>query len=58
MRGTNIFSAPGDGTADGVAMTNPIGSGPFRYIARAPESGHRVVFDSNPDNPPLSDLVH
>jgi peptide/nickel transport system substrate-binding protein len=35
--------------ADGVALTNPIGSGPFRYVASAWESGHRVVFDRNPD---------
>ena len=30
-------------------MTNPIGSGPFRYVASERESGHRVVFDRNPD---------
>ena len=30
-------------------MTNPIGSGPFRYVATERESGHRVVFDRNPD---------
>ena len=32
-------------------MTNPIGSGPFRYVASERESGHRVVFDRNPDYP-------
>ena len=37
--------------ADGVAITAPIGSGPFRYNAGARESGHRVVFDRNPDYP-------
>jgi peptide/nickel transport system substrate-binding protein len=33
-------------------MTNPIGSGPFRYVASERESGHRVVFDRNPDYAP------
>lgn len=37
--------------ADNVAMTNPIGSGPFRYVASARVSGQRVVFDRNPDYP-------
>jgi len=36
---------------DGVPLTNPIGSGPFRYNAALRESGHRVVFDRNPDYP-------
>jgi len=36
---------------DGVAITAPIGSGPFRYIAAERESGHRVVFARNPDYP-------
>ena len=30
-------------------MTEPIGSGPFRYLASERVSGHRVVFDRNPD---------
>jgi peptide/nickel transport system substrate-binding protein len=30
-------------------LTNPIGSGPFIYNAAMRESGHRVVFDRNPD---------
>jgi peptide/nickel transport system substrate-binding protein len=34
-----------------VPLTNPIGSGPFRYVAGERESGHRVVFDRNPDYP-------
>lgn len=29
-------------------LTNPIGSGPFRYVASERESGHRVVFVRNP----------
>jgi peptide/nickel transport system substrate-binding protein len=28
-----------------IPMTEPIGSGPFRYIASERESGHRVVFE-------------
>jgi peptide/nickel transport system substrate-binding protein len=32
-----------------VPMTNPVGSGPFRYVASERESGHRVVFERNPD---------
>ena len=35
-----------------VPMTKPIGSGPFRYVASERESGHRVVFDRNPDYAP------
>jgi peptide/nickel transport system substrate-binding protein len=30
-------------------LTNPIGSGPFKYVASERESGHRVVFDRNLD---------
>jgi peptide/nickel transport system substrate-binding protein len=33
------------------ALTNPIGSGPFRYVAGERVSGHRVVFERNPDYP-------
>jgi peptide/nickel transport system substrate-binding protein len=36
---------------EGVPLTDPIGSGPFRYVASERESGHRVVFDRNPDYP-------
>ena len=38
-----------------VPMTNPIGSGPFRYVASERESGHRVVFDRNPDYIPRAE---
>ena len=31
------------------AMTAPIGSGPFRYVASERVSGHRVVFERNAD---------
>jgi peptide/nickel transport system substrate-binding protein len=31
------------------AMTTPIGSGPFRYVASERVSGHRVVFERNAD---------
>ena len=34
---------------DGVALTNPIGSGPFRYVAAERLAGSRVVFERNPD---------
>ncbi len=34
---------------DNVPLTNPVGSGPFRYVAAERVSGHRVVFDRNPD---------
>ncbi len=30
-------------------LTDPIGSGPFRYVASERESGHRVVFERNAD---------
>jgi peptide/nickel transport system substrate-binding protein len=36
---------------DTVPMTEPIGSGPFRYVASEREAGHRVVFERNPDYP-------
>jgi peptide/nickel transport system substrate-binding protein len=39
----------------GVPLTNPIGSGPFRYVAGARESGHRVVFERNPDYIPRTE---
>jgi peptide/nickel transport system substrate-binding protein len=35
--------------APSVPLTNPIGSGPFRYVASERVVGHRVVFDRNPD---------
>jgi peptide/nickel transport system substrate-binding protein len=35
----------------GTPLTKPIGSGPFRYLADERVSGHRVVFDRNPDYP-------
>jgi peptide/nickel transport system substrate-binding protein len=38
-----------------VSMTDPIGSGPFRYVASERESGHRVVFDRNPDYIPRTE---
>jgi len=38
-----------------VAMTAPIGSGPFRYIASERESGHRVVFEKFRDYIPRSE---
>jgi peptide/nickel transport system substrate-binding protein len=41
--------------SDDVKITAPIGSGPFRYNAAARESGHRVVFDRNPDYPARSE---
>jgi len=34
---------------DGVPMTRPIGSGPFRYLADERREGNRVVFERNPD---------
>jgi peptide/nickel transport system substrate-binding protein len=34
---------------DSEEITAPIGSGPFRYIASERVSGHRVVFERNPD---------
>ena len=34
-----------------VPITSPIGSGPFLYNAGQRLSGHRVVFDRNPDYP-------
>ncbi len=38
-----------------VPLTNPVGSGPFIYNASMRESGHRVVFDRNPDYPARSE---
>ena len=38
-----------------VPMTNPIGSGPFRYVASERESGHRVVFEKFADYIPRSE---
>jgi peptide/nickel transport system substrate-binding protein len=38
-----------------VPLTNPIGSGPFRYVASERESGHRVVFERNPDYIPRAE---
>ena len=40
---------------EGTPLTNPIGSGPFIYNAAMRESGHRVVFDRNPDYPARSE---
>ncbi len=34
--------------ADGVALTEPVGSGPFRYVAAERLAGSRVVFERNP----------
>src|SRR5215471_15123776 len=42
MRETDATRAPS------APLTNPIGSGPLRYVASERESGHRVVFDRNP----------
>src|SRR5258707_9847522 len=36
---------------DGEAMTAPIGSGPFKYVAAERVSGHQVVFERNADYP-------
>jgi peptide/nickel transport system substrate-binding protein len=45
-----------DATRDAsVPLTNPIGSGPFRYVASARESGHRVVFERNADYIPRTE---
>ena len=38
-----------------VAITAPIGSGPFRFLAAERQSGHRVVFARNPDYPARSE---
>jgi peptide/nickel transport system substrate-binding protein len=38
-----------------VPMTNPIGSGPFRYVASERESGHRVVFEKFQDYIPRAE---
>jgi peptide/nickel transport system substrate-binding protein len=35
--------------AENEEITAPIGSGPFRYVASERVSGHRVVFERNPD---------
>lgn len=37
--------------ADGVPLTRPIGSGPFRFVADERREGNRVVFERNPDYP-------
>jgi peptide/nickel transport system substrate-binding protein len=37
------------------ALTNPVGSGPFRYVASERVSGHRVVFERNPDYVPRAE---
>jgi peptide/nickel transport system substrate-binding protein len=45
-----------DATRDAsVPLTNPIGSGPFRYVASERESGHRVVFARNADYIPRAE---
>ncbi|WP_350294792.1 ABC transporter substrate-binding protein [Limnohabitans sp. Rim8] len=36
---------------DNVPLTNPIGSGPFRYVAAERRAGSKVVFERNPDYP-------
>lgn len=36
-------------------VTEPIGSGPFRYVASERVAGHRVVFARNPDYPTRSE---
>ena len=38
-----------------VAITAPIGSGPFRYVASERESGHRVVFEKFQDYLPRNE---
>ena len=38
-----------------VAITAPVGSGPFRYVASERESGHRVVFEKFRDYVPRSE---
>ncbi len=38
-----------------VAITDPVGSGPFRYIASERESGHKVVFEKFKDYIPRSE---
>ncbi len=38
-----------------VALTNPIGSGPFRYVADERVSGHRTVFVRNSEYPARSE---
>jgi peptide/nickel transport system substrate-binding protein len=40
---------------DNVPMTNPVGSGPFRYVASERVSGHRVVFERSPDYIPRAE---
>ncbi|MBN9063736.1 MAG: hypothetical protein BGP06_18735 [Rhizobiales bacterium 65-9] len=34
---------------DNVPLTNPIGSGPFKYVASERQAGARAVFERNPD---------
>ena len=41
--------------ADSVALTAPIGSGPFRYVAAERLAGSRVVFERNPDYLPRAE---
>jgi peptide/nickel transport system substrate-binding protein len=40
---------------DNVPITNPVGSGPFRYVASERVSGHRVVCERNPDYIPRAE---
>jgi peptide/nickel transport system substrate-binding protein len=35
--------------ADGVPLTRPVGSGPFRFLADERREGNRAVFERNPD---------
>jgi len=41
--------------ADGVPLTRPIGSGPFRFLADERREGNRTVFERNPDYPMRSE---
>src|ERR1700749_3507648 len=40
---------------DSQPLTNPVGSGPFRYVVGERVSGHRVVFERNPDYVPRAE---
>ncbi len=40
---------------DGVPLTDPVGSGPFRYVASERVSGHRVVFERYADYVPRAE---
>ncbi len=40
---------------DGVPLTRPIGSGPFRFLADERREGNRAVFERNPDYPMRSE---